>query len=44
MAEIFRMVEAVPDQKFVRSSEADELRRMVQFGGNVLMQQRADLD
>ena len=38
------MVEAVPDQKLVGSVEPDELRRMVQLGGNVLVQQRADLD
>ena len=44
VAEILRMVEPVADKEFVGCIEAEELGRVMQFGGDVLVEQRADLE
>src|ERR1700731_4923427 len=43
VGEVFRVIQPVTDQKVVRRVKADEFDGILQLGGDVLMQQRANL-
>jgi hypothetical protein len=43
MPKVLGVVEPIPNEKFVRRIESDEAHGIIQVGGDVLVEKRADL-